>query len=311
LPTLTERPEEYQLYRAARTAPTEEERLRAAYRYLREVGQGPHTVQLRAWFTKAEERYYLTAFNSLPRLHAYVAALPRGPHIDEVRSRIDWLEQRQARRRGRKSLEQARFQETEARLAEAEASRRQFVATFRDWTERLSRISSFGEPTSELDHTTIFAFRLSAPRGKCRGDLCRKLLQPSYEVPGEGGLMTRTALLEVQLVLDRGRLSGARVAGPALFTRLAEALSLRALPSPSESERSDALDRCKLLVRGALEAALPAQECEVEPEGPALLERRCRGVRARMLAGADPSEDDVIEIEPWPVAASLAATPDN
>ena len=37
VPTLTERPEDYHLYRAARIAPTEEERLRAAYRYLHEV----------------------------------------------------------------------------------------------------------------------------------------------------------------------------------------------------------------------------------------------------------------------------------
>ena len=40
LPTLTERPEHCQLYRAARVAPTLEERLSAADRYLREVPGG-------------------------------------------------------------------------------------------------------------------------------------------------------------------------------------------------------------------------------------------------------------------------------
>ena len=54
MPTLTERPEEYRLFRAARVAPTLEERLGAAHRYLREVPGGRHTQELRKWFDAAE-----------------------------------------------------------------------------------------------------------------------------------------------------------------------------------------------------------------------------------------------------------------
>jgi hypothetical protein len=297
LPTLTERPEEYHLYRTARVAPTLEERLRAADRYLRDVPRGPHAKQLRDWFNQTEERYYLSAFNRLSQLYAYEQALPQGPHIEEVRSRIVALEARRAR--GRESgLDEARIAATQARLVRADASRRVLVAAVKDWTSRLVRIESFGEPTSELSDDTIFAFRLSPPRGSCRGDSCRKLLELSYEVPGERELVERAALLEVQLELERGLLSSARLAGPELWLRLAEALSLQPLPSPTPEELAAALGRSVLLLRAVLEPVLPAAECEKTAQPPILLERACRGLRARMIVGKPGEQDDVLEVLP-------------
>jgi hypothetical protein len=297
LPTLTERPEEYHLYRTARVAPTLEERLRAADRYLRDVPRGPHAKQLRDWFTQTEERYYLSAFNRLSQLYAYEQALPQGPHIEEVRSRIVALEARRARRR-ESGLDEARIAATQGRLVRADASRRALVAAVKDWTSRLVRIESFGEPTSELSDDTIFAFRLSPPRGSCRGDSCRKLLELSYEVPGERELVERAALLEIQLELERGLLSSARLAGPELWLRLAEALSLQPLPSPTPEERAAALGRSVLLLRAVLEPVLPAAECERTAEPPILLERACRGLRARMIVGKPGEQDDVLEVLP-------------
>ncbi len=299
LPTLTERPEAYHLYRAARIAPTLEERLRAADRYLHEVPGGPHTRQLRQWFGPAEEKYFLTAFNRLPNLYAYEAALPRGPHIEDVKSRIVALELKRARSVTSESDEDARIAVTQARLADADAKRRAFVATFKDWTARLTKINTFGQPTSELADETIFAFRLSAPRGSCQGDSCRKLLQLSYDVPGERELVARAALVEVQLDLERGLLQRARLAGPELWTRLAEALSLRPLPRPTPEERADAVNRALLLVRALLEPALPSAECpDLAVAAPVVLERNCRGLHARMLAGQSATEDDSLEIAP-------------
>lgn len=294
LPTLTERPEHYQLYRAARVAPTLEERLSAADRYLRDVPGGPHQKQLRAWFASTEERYYLSAFNRLSQLYAYEQALPRGPHIEEVRSRIVALEARRARRNA--GLDEERIAATRAHLERADASRRAFVAAVKVWSSRLARIKTFGEPTSELDDETIFAFRLSPPRGVCHGDSCRKLLELGYEVPGERELVARAALLEVQLELERGLLRAARLAGPELWLRLAEALSLQPLPSPTPEERAAAVGRAVLLLRAVLEPALPSAECEKPVEAPVLLERTCHGLRARMLLGKAGEQDDVFEI---------------
>jgi hypothetical protein len=298
LPTLTERPEHYRLYRAARVAPTLEERLHAADRYLREVPDGPHEEQLRDWFVQAEERYYLSAFNRLSELYAYEQALPRGPHIEEVKSRIVALEARRSRRAP--ALDEARIAATQGRLVRADAARRAFVTTVKDWATRLVRINTFGEPTSELGSETIFAFRLSPPQGACQGDSCRKLIELNYEVPGQRELVERAALLEVQLELERGMLKAARLAGPELWLRLAEALSLTPLPSPSAEERAAAVGRSVLLLRAVLESALPAAECEKPALPPAVLERACHGLRARMLVGRPGEQDDVFEVMPVP-----------
>ncbi|HEX2874160.1 MAG TPA: hypothetical protein VHP33_23060 [Polyangiaceae bacterium] len=299
LPTLTERPEEYHLYRTARLAPTLEERLRAADRYLREVPNGPHRKQLRSWFDSTEEKYFLSAFDRLPNLYAYQAALPAGPHIENVKSRIAALEAKRTRKVEQQSDEDARIAATQARLARADSQRRAFVATFKDWTAKLTQIKSFGEPTSELASDTIFAFRLSEPRGACQGDRCRKLLQLGYEVPGERELVTRAALMEVQLELERGLLQRVRLAGPELWTRLAEALSLRPLPNPTAEERADAVNRARMLVHALLEPTLPSAECpDAAPVAPAVLERSCRGLRVRMLIGSDATQDDSLEIAP-------------
>ena len=310
LPTLTERPEDYHLYRAIRIAPTQEQRLRAASRYLREVPGGERREQVQRWFDHAEEQYYLKAFQRLPNLYAYVEALPQGPHIAEVRSRIVAIEARRAARSEHEIKEDERIAASQERLARADSSRRAFVSVVKDWTSRLARIQTFGQPTSELDHETIFALQHSLPPSACQGQKCRKLLELGFEVPGERELVSRAALLEVELQLERGLLMGARYAGPELWTRLAEALSLTALPSPSPEQRADALNRSTLLIRALLEPRLPAAECEVKTEAPVVLERRCHGLRARMLAGQSGAEDDAFEIAPAsPAASAPAATP--
>jgi hypothetical protein len=298
LPSLTERPEEYRLFRAARVAPTQEERLAAAHRYLREVPGGRHTAELRRWFDAEEERYFLASFDRLANLYAYRDALPAGPHIEDVRSRIAALEGRRRQRSQRASAEDERIAATQAHLTLADARRRAFVASFKDWTVRLTKIKTFGEPTSELADETIFAFRLSPPYGACRADECHKLLQLSYEVPGERELVPRAAVMEIELGLYRGLLQRARVSGPELWTRLAEALSLRPLPSPTPEERADAVNRASMLVRALLEPVLPAARCEVAAAPPVVLERKCDGLRARMVAGQTPTDDDSIEIAP-------------
>jgi hypothetical protein len=162
----------------------------------------------------------------------------------------------------------------------------------------LLAIQSFGEPTSELADETIFAFRLSEPRGACQGDHCRKLLELSYPVPGQRELVERAAVIEIQLELEAGLLSRARLAGPELWTRLAEALSLKPLPKPTPEERADAVSRAAMLMRALLERRFPAAECDVPAAAPAVVVRRCHGLSAVMQAASTPTEDDVLEIAP-------------
>jgi hypothetical protein len=48
---------------------------------------------------------------------------------------------------------------------------------------------------------------------------------------------------------------------------------------------------------------MPAEECERKAEPPVALDRQCRGLHARMLAGGSPSEDDLFEISSEPAPA--------
>jgi len=272
--------------------------LRAADRYLREVPGGPHTEQVRTFYEKEEEKYFLRAFERLSNLYAYAEALPNGPHIEDVRTRIAFLEGKLQARSRRDVEDDAKAAATLSKLSDADTKRRAFVGVVKDWAARLIQIRTFGEPTSELSDETIFAFRLSEPRGACQGDHCRKLLQLSYPVPGQRELVERAAVVEIQLELESGGLRRVRLAGPELWTRLAEALSLKPLPSPTPEERADAVNRAAMLMRALLEARFPAAECDAPATSPTVVLRRCHGLSAVMQAGSTPMEDDVLEIAP-------------
>ena len=112
---------EYRVYRQARLAPTLEERLAAGDRYLHEYPRGDYRDEVKRWFGPAEEHYFRLAWNNLPRLRAYLDAMPRGPHAEAVADRISQLESRTvyADRREQRMLERAQtFEERLARAAE-------------------------------------------------------------------------------------------------------------------------------------------------------------------------------------------------
>src|SRR5215472_17360668 len=61
---------EYRLYRRAALAPTVEERLGAANRYLHAAPNGVYAAELRSWFAPAESTYVKRAHDELPLLLA-------------------------------------------------------------------------------------------------------------------------------------------------------------------------------------------------------------------------------------------------
>src|SRR5262249_3494945 len=77
-------PGDYAAYRATRVAPTLEERLAAAQRYLRDRPQGAFQDEVRAAFDHAEGVYYGSKRGSITGLYAYLEALPSGPHHEEA-----------------------------------------------------------------------------------------------------------------------------------------------------------------------------------------------------------------------------------
>ncbi len=73
---------EYRSYRQYRVSTTLEARLGAAERYLRDYPNCSYREEVRSWYVPAEKRYFKLAWDTLPRLRAYLDAMPHGPHAE-------------------------------------------------------------------------------------------------------------------------------------------------------------------------------------------------------------------------------------
>lgn len=291
---------DYALYRNIRTATTREQRLDAAYRYLEAEPSGHYRKEVHAWFMDAENAYYARAGDNLGRLRLYLSALPHGPHAAQVKSRIAELEatERIRRRHEREVVGDARA--VEQNLAEADKMRKQLVAEFSGWVERIAAIRSFGERTSELSGEFLHEFREVKPIGHCALGRCAKTVTLGYEIPEPGKLSSREAIFDVALSLKDGNVSRAMVTGPELFSRIGEALELRAASEADPGARAEAMGRAADLVRSAVEPAMPAARCAREAVAPVVVMRQCDGVRLSMIAATGSGQEDRVVVEPAP-----------
>ncbi|HVJ21563.1 MAG TPA: hypothetical protein VM686_39435 [Polyangiaceae bacterium] len=300
---LTAGHEDYRLYRETHLAATVEERLAAGNSYLNAMPDGKWRKEVRSWFKPSESAYFQAAQNSLPRLRAYIQAMPDGPHAKEAQARIVELETEIAfaARREQRTLSSARaVQEKFSSAAEQRQALTQGVA---DWVRLLASIDSFGQPTSALPHELIYRFRLEAPPGACQGDRCKKSLAFAYSIPEQGKLVERVALFDIIFELDGG-VRRALLSGPELFSRLGEALELRAVELAHPQSRVEAIGRMLPVLENALESRLPQATCARAAVSPTLLERACSGLRVTVIAGEGGEDEDRIVFEPSEAAAA-------
>jgi len=283
---------EYRSYRQFRVATTLEARLGAAEQYLREYPTGDYKQEVVAWYRPAEEHYFKLSWNTLPRLRAYLDAMPHGPHAEAAADRIGELELRRvfADRREQRILNHA--QAIELRLARAADQRRGFVHEFSRLTELLAATRTFGEPTSELAPALLHRLRERAPLLHCEGDECQKIFPFSYAVPEDQVLIERSIDLTLHIRLARGLVQELSLSGPELLTRVAEAISVRAVPPLNPQARAEALGQALEIVSGALDGPLPRERCEVQAVSPVVLERRCDGLQLLVVAGTEPGAAD-------------------
>src|SRR5262245_27390252 len=118
---------EYELYRSTHLAPTLEGRLAAGNRYLKSDPSGRYAGEIKAWFDPAEKAYVRMAWDSLPRLRAYMKAMPDGPSIDEVKSRAGELEATIGFADKRERESQARVEAIQESLERAAEQRKAFL----------------------------------------------------------------------------------------------------------------------------------------------------------------------------------------
>jgi len=288
---------EYRRYREYRVATTVEARLGAAERYLREYPEGSYRKEVRAWYTPTERRYFRLAWNTLPRLRAYLEAMPRGPHAEAAADRITQLESRTvfAERREQRML--GRAQDIETRLARAAAQRRGFVREFSRLVELLAATRSFDEPTSELEPALLVRLRERPPPLHCEGDQCQKIFTFSFAVPEEQSLTERAIDVTLRIRLERGLVKELSLSGPELLTRLAEAVSVRAVPPLNAQASAEALGQALETVGRSVDVGLPKERCTGDAVSPVVLERRCDGVRFSVVAGTEPGAPDRLIVE--------------
>ncbi len=287
---------DYADYRRTRLATTLEQRLGASDRYLREYPDGDYREEVRAWFKPAEKRYFKLAWDNLPRLRAYLDAMPHGPHAEAVTDRITELDSRRvfADRREQRMLEHASGIETH--LAMAAEQRREFLREFSTLARSLGKTRSFGAPTSELDSELLLRFRVRQPSGTCDGDRCSKEFSFPYSVPEDKILTDRAGRVTLEIVLERGLVQRLSLAGPELLTRLAEAVEVNAVPAGNPQAHAEALAHALDVLDDALEEPLPKARCAVDVVSPVVLARRCDGVKLEVVAGLEAGALDRLTI---------------
>ena len=287
---------EYRSYRRTRLGPTLEGRLGASQRYLRDYPHGDYREEVRRWFAAAEKHYFRLSWNNLPRLRAYLDALPDGPHAEAVTDRIAQLESRRvfADRREQRMLDVARG--FESRFAQASEQRRELLREFSTLARLLGATRSFGEPTSELDSELLLRFRVRQPPGTCTGDLCSKVFSFPYAVPDDKSLTSRLAEVTLHITLERGLVRTLSLSGPELLTRLAEAVEVRAIPADNPQARAEALAHALDVVADALDGPLPKARCEADAVSPVVLARRCDGRYLEVVAGTEPGAIDRLSV---------------
>lgn len=276
---------DYRSYRETRVSTTLEARLGASERYLGAYPDGDYRDEVRRWFSVAEPRYFKLALYNLPRLRAYLAAMPRGPHAAAVSERIAELDAQRVFAARREQRAQARAEWFEAQLSRAANERRAFLRQFVDLTERLAGVRSLGRAPDE------FSAELLAPLGipalNCVAGRCSSTLPLAFGIPERQQLAQRHFELTLEVTLERGLVKTLTVSAPELLTRVAEAVTVRPVSADRPQERAEAVGSALDVIAAALDTPLPKDRCTAEAVSPVVLRRSCAGRRFEVIAGTE------------------------
>lgn len=302
---------EYAAYRRFRLAESAEQKLGASYQYLKSYPKGTYRPEVRTWLTRASMHYVKSAWNDAARLEAFLAEVPSGKAADRAVVRLVQLTVHGEYVDERERVADERVALLTKRLEDAEAGRRALVVGVATWAKRLAAIRNWGARTSELDSDLLYHFRLSEPAARCTDTDCTKSITVSYAVPEGKAQSEREAVYDVGLRLENGGVRAAWITGPELFTRVAEAINVAAVPTTDLVARAEAIGQAAQMIALAVEGSFPAARCEVEPVSPVVLHRRCDGVELRVVSAAELGDEDRVVIAPAPQTAPAPATPGN
>lgn len=290
-------------YRRARTGATFEARLHDASEYLYAHPKGVFADELAAWVDEVEPRYFEQHWTTPARLRRYLEVLPHGPHADQVRARLERMNDEAA---AVASLERKRDEDAERRLGrlrDAEERRRRGLDAVVAALSRLAQVRSFGRPAAALP--AAFRADLEPPDVACHPEGCYRQRVLPYAVPSPDGLIERELRWTVGYDTRAGLVERVFITGYSLFDRLAEVATMRRVAEGDGQGRMDAIQAAATIVRNTVETALPQARCERTPVSPVVVHRDCDGLALWVVAGPNPEAPDFIELRASAPAVSM------
>jgi hypothetical protein len=277
-------------YRTFRTAAHEGTRLARAQAYLEAHPKGRWAGEVRTIFDVEEAAYFAAAQRSRDAASAYVADLPRGPHAQAARSLLVLFDAKVDDFDMLRLLADAR--RTEATLELASQKRRRVTESLLAALASLLDPAAYGASLDEIPPALAAVLNGGTRPSWGGGPTARRDDALFFVVPTADGQDSRVVEVALQLIVLRGRVLEARIEGPDLFVRWAEALGARTLDPTRQDERDAASANVQEVLAGALEARLPASRCAAPEHAGEIMVRDCDGwvVVARMGAGSGDSD---------------------
>jgi len=281
-------PDELADYRAFRVAAADGTRLRRAKDYLDRHPRGRFADEVRAAFDEEEPRYFARAQESRRGVREYLADLPDGPHaaaalalLVALSSDMQEAELADIARRSRNE---------DARLEAAAVRRRAASEAVLGALAVLLDDDVYGVPLDEAPAKLRALLVGHATWGGVRGSSTRDFF---FVLPTRPERTSRLLTLSVTMIEERGVLRGARLEGPDLLVRWAEADRIVALDT-SEEDRNEAHVHVMTRLAGALERRFPEATCKDGSRGRELYHRACEGWEVVVLPGEGPGDTDAI-----------------
>jgi hypothetical protein len=295
---------DYSAFRATQVAPTFDERLAAAARYLDERPGGAFREEVRAYFGEAEAVYWERQRKTKGGLLAYLQALPRGPHHDHAERRLGELAETERERRRATEVVEERVS------GPAAAARTRVRQVLSDYLAGFFDRAVYDAPLSRAKAALIIPYSLSLPSPRCQpidppegaaAHHCTKIVELPYSVEGpREEPEPREATLQIDVVLDPdGAPIEVTLSGPDLLLRIEETYRIKPLDAGDGEARAAAIARGAQIVKTAFDRVVGGDPaCLKKAQPPVTLELACGGVGVVLRAAAAPGEDDRIVVNP-------------
>lgn len=292
---------DYGAYRDTRVAATEEARLAASGKYLREHPTGAYLEEVKSDFAEREAAYFAACSGDLEKLERYLDLFPDGPHAAEARNTIKVKRDRASQP---DALDVAAAA-TQERLDAMARGRERARAVLLGWFGHVIAPAVFSTPLPDGPIVVPFALGLPTPRcasidpedGVVRK--CVKLIEEDFSFPREGAFVEHALLFDVSIDMGAdGAPRAIRVAGPELFTRFEETFIEARGAADETNRRINAIERVIEALTNVFDANVSNDSGCVKRDLAAseILHLSCGGVEVRAVAGRDAGEDDVVHV---------------